>query len=479
MPPEDVLVVEALSNDPKVALSGQPLTADEVLERVRSGEISTVITGGCDTNGVYRAKRVPAERFATDGEVVVEFSEYMWIMDLDQVPQPAPAAYKHWWPTWETGFGDIEAVADLSTLRIVPWLDRTAAVLCDYRHTGGRGELALAPRNVLRRVLDRYEELGLTPRMAVEFEFHVLRETEETAVAKHFRDLQPLSPTPSAYSALQGTLDDRVIGRMAGALLGLRLAIDTWAPEGGPGQYELNLAHEPVLEAADQGFLFKHAVKELCALDDMTACFMPKLHSEGFGSSMHVHQSLWRDGESAFHDADAADGMSATLRHFLAGQFKALPELACLFLPTPNAYKRVTPHTAAGSTQTWSGDNKTVSLRVLTHGAGACRVEHRVPGADANVYLALAGMLASGLYGIERQPELAPPTHGDAYTDPSAPGLPGNLERAAEALLSSDVAREYLGDEFVDYYASTRLWEVEQFAAAITDWELARYLVRG
>jgi glutamine synthetase len=455
----------------------EPRSAAEVLERVRSGDIATVVAGGCDTNGVFRAKRMPAAHFAGDGEVTVEFSEYMWAMDLDEYPQPEPDGYAHWWPSWTTGFGDVVAVADLSTLREVPWLDGTALALCDYRHGHGSEELAMAPRNVLRRVLARYDALGLTPHLATEFEFHVLRETQESAAAKHYQGLTPLSPRPAAYSAMQGTVDDQVLGRMWRALAHHRLAVDAWVPEGSPGQYEINLGHMPALEAADQGFLLKHAVKELCALDGMIGCFMPKIVTEGFGSSMHVHQSLWRaDGDSAFH---ADDGMSPTMRQFVAGQHRALPELSCLFLPTPTSYKRVTAHTAAGSTQSWSGDNKTVSLRVLTGSPGTARVEHRVPGADANVYLALAGMLASGLHGIEAELELPPATEGDAYTNPSAAPLPSNLERAVEAFRSSEVARRYLGDEFVEYYAHTRRWEVEQFAAAITDWELRRYLVNG
>lgn len=456
---------------------GAPQDAAAVLEQVRSGELDTVIIGGCDLAGLFRAKRIPAARFAASDEPSIEFSEYMWAMDIDDYAQPAPANIPGW-PTWATGFGDIEAVADLETLRRLPWLEGTAIVLCDYRRGDG-SDYEVAPRNVLRRVLKRYQELGLEPRLAPEMEFVVLRETEETMIEKGFRDLTPYFARAMAYGGLRGTLDQHLVGRLVAGLQAIRVPVEAWNPEGALGQYELNIPHAEALAAADQGFLFKQGIKEMCGLEGLTATFMSKLTSADFGSSLHVHQSLWRDGDPAFYDCDSDDGMSSLLRSYVAGQYQTLIPFAPIWMPNPAAFKRLAPYTAAGTTQTWGGDNKTLTLRVLSHEGHSCRIEHRAAGADANIYLALAAMLAGGLYGIENELEPPAPTSGDAYANPDLTQFPPTLDESLAAFEQNPVANEYLGEEFVRRYAATRRWEVEKAREEITDWELKRYLVRS
>ncbi|HVO54022.1 MAG TPA: glutamine synthetase family protein [Solirubrobacterales bacterium] len=459
---------------------GQPAEGPEaVLGALKAGEIDTVIVGGSDLDGIFRAKRIPAERFLASEQPKVEFSEYIIVMDIEEVALPEPKGYPHRWPDWGTGFGDIVLRVDMETLRRVPWLERTALALGNYYYESGE-QIEVAPRNVLCRVIDRIEAIGLKPRFATEFEFHVFRETEPTAMTKGIDGIEALASRPMAYGAIQSSLDDRVIGPIVKHLKGLRVPVEAWAPEGGRGQYELNLYHAAALEAADQGFLFKHSVKELCAMQDMTATFMPKIFGDGFGSSLHVHQSLWReDGSSAFFDANCEDRMSPTMRQFVAGQLQTLSELTVMMLPTPTAYKRLVPYSAVGTTESWGWDNKSLSLRALTHGASGCRVEHRVPGADASPYIVLAAMLAGGLHGIENELELSPPTIGDAYSDPGLKQLPGSLHEAVSLFEGSSVARTYLGEEFVDFYAAKRRWEADQMAKAVTDWEFRRYFSRA
>lgn len=463
------------ATEPEREASAVSAPAD-VLERIASGEIASVIVGGADTNGVFRAKRIPAARLDARGAAEVEFSSYMWAMDLDDHPQPAPEGYAHWWPSWDGGFGDVVAIGDPATLRVVPWLERTAVMLTDYRQPDGR-EVGMAPRNVLRRVLARAEALGVHVRMAPEYEFFVLRETEASAAEKGFRGLAPLCERPQAYGAMQGTLDTHVVGPIVDHLDAMGVPIAAWAPEGGPGQYELNLGPQGALEAADQGFLFKHAVKEICALQGLMGTFMPKLDPMGYGSSLHVHQSLWSaDGSPCCLQGDE---MSPQFRSYVAGLYATMRDFALLFLPSPNSYKRLQPESAAGTTRSWGRDNKTVSLRVLTQEARAARVEHRVPGSDANVYLALAAMVAGGVHGIEQELALPDAYEGNAYADASLERMPSSLEEAIASFTGSAVARATLGDEFVDYYAATRRWELELFHAHVTDWEFRRYLARA
>lgn len=451
--------------------------AAAVMEQIRSGEIATVIVGGCDLNGLYRAKRMPADRFAAKDRPGLEFSEYMWAMDVDDYPQPTPEGIEGW-PDWKTGFGDIEARADLETLRRVPWLERTAMVLCDYYRLDG-SEYEVSPRQVLRRILKRYEDLGLEPRMAPEMEFVVFKETEESAIAKGFRNLEPLFSHAMAYGGIRGTIDEHLIGGLVEGLRRIRVPIEAWNPEGAAGQYELNIPHAEALEAADVGFLFKQGIKEMCALQGTIATFMPKLTADDFGSSLHVHQSVWRKDGSAFFDESCEGALSDLLRHYVAGQLRTLIPFAPVWMPTPPAFKRSGAYTAAGTTETWGRDNKTLSLRVLAHDAGSCRIEHRVAGADANIYIALAAMLAGGLYGIEKEVELPPAYEGDAYADSSLPLMPPTLDEALPAFEQSEVANEYLGEEFVRRYSATRRWEIEETRKDVSDLELKRYLVRG
>jgi glutamine synthetase len=314
--------------------------------------------------------------------------------------------------------------------------------------------------------------------MAAEYEFIVFRATEEEGIAKGFRGLEPLGPRAMPYGGLQGGRDNDFIRPIVDSLRELGVPVDTWNPEGAPGQYELNLQHAPALEAADQAFLFKHAVKDMCAQHGCTATFMPKLSTGEFGSSLHVHQSVWRDGSPAFYAEDDPDRYSPLMRRFIAGQLRTLTELTAIWLPFPPSYKRLGPYSAAGTTETWGGDNKTLTLRALAGKPTYARVEHRVSGADANVYLTFAAMLAGGLYGIENELELPPPTVGDAYANSELTLLPRTLDAAIPLFEQSPVAAEYFGETFVRRYVATRRWEIEQSQIDITDWELRRYFVR-
>lgn len=450
----------------------------EVMEEIRSGEISAVIVGGCDTSGVYRGKRLSAARFLRSAESAMKISEYTFAIDIGETPQPRPGDFQGWWPTFETGMADIDAVIDLTTLRRVPWQERTALVLCDYRQADGRA-YEFSPRQVLKRVLKGYERHGLEPSLAPEFEFVLFEETERSVVEKGFRNLQPLYAKTATMDTTRATLDNHILEKVINGLTALGVPVEAWNSEATPGQYEVNVEHAPALEAADRGFLFKLAVREIVALEGMLATFMSKLNSAHPGNSMHVHQSLWKDGASPFYDPDSADRMSSLMRSFIAGQLRTLIPFAPIWMPNPAAFKRPAPYMGAGGSESWGGDNRMLSLRVLTGDAGNCRVEHRLSGADANIYLAFAAMLAGGLYGIENELELPEPTTGDAHAQTDLKTVPTTIDAALGAFEESPVANEYLGEEFVRRYAATRRWEEEQARKEITDWELERYLIRS
>ncbi len=254
----------------------------------------------------------------------------------------------------------------------------------------------------------------------------------------------------------------------------LGIKIEGFHTETGPGVYETAIHYSDALAAADHAALFKTVVKILAQKHGLVATFMAKWNSKLPGCSGHIHQSLAdAEGTNLFHAAGGQEGMSDLMRHYMAGQLALMREFAVMFLPTLNSYKRTVPGAWAPTNVTWGLDNRTTALRAIPAGSKVTRVEHRLPGADSNPYLALAASLASGLHGIERRMVLGAPTT-NAYSS-EAPPLPRTLEKAAALFRSSEAAREYFGADFVEHYAATRRWEVREFRRAVTDWELARY----
>ncbi|MEM6769858.1 MAG: glutamine synthetase, partial [Bacteroidota bacterium] len=247
--------------------------------------------------------------------------------------------------------------------------------------------------------------------------------------------------------------------------------------ETGPGVLEAAITHQTALEAADRAMLFKQGVRQISYRHGFVASFMAKPSAELPGCGGHLHQSLWAEGRNMFYDADDPYGMSDTFRHYLAGQLTLLPALLPLFAPTVNSYKRFVAGSWAATHANWGVDNRTTALRVIPGGAKGTRLETRVPGADANPYLAMAAALAAGLYGIEHAlPLELAPVRGSAYQAASGALLPANLGAAAGAMEGTKAMEELLGAEFTAHLVATRQWEWSQYQRAVTDWERRRYL---
>jgi glutamine synthetase len=457
-------------------LSLQEPLVEHVRRTIVENNLEVIIAGASDLNGLFLGKRIPAVCFGERPLASVPVGDVIWILDTEQDAIPPPPDPEAWWPSWSRGgYADIEAIPDLSTLRIVPWLERTGLVLCEYFFTDGRA-IEIAPRSLLRRLVRRAESIG-SAKFAAEFEFCFFQETEETLEDKGHQALalRTLTLRPRAYGIQRGTTDEHITRPLVRGLEGFGIPIERWHPELGPGQYEVNMAFTDLLDAGDRAFLFKHAVKEIAAQHALMATFMAK-PLPSFGSSCHLHQSLWKEDQNLFWDDEREGNLSDLALHYIGGSLAALPDLTLPLAPTLNSYKRLTPHSAAGTTATWSYDNRTTALRILNHDANSCRVENRVAGGDVNPYLAIAASLAGGLYGIENR--VRPPAAfvGDAYGDPTVTQLPTSLEEAIAAFESSPIARDFLGEEFVRFYSHTRKWELEQFRANVTDWEVKRYL---
>ena len=248
--------------------------------------------------------------------------------------------------------------------------------------------------------------------------------------------------------------------------------------ETGPGTYEAAIMYANILEAADRAVLFKTGVKEIAYRHGIIATFMAKINENLPGCGGHVHQSLWDKAakKNLFYNERDPSKMSELAKNYVAGQLYCLPHVLPMFAPTVNSYKRLVEGAWAPTTLTWGIDNRTVALRVLANTSKSCRLETRVIGSDANPYLAMAGCLASGLYGIKNKLKLKQPaTVGNGYEDFSNGVLPSTLMEATRQMKTSKISRELFGEKFVEHFTQTREWEWRQHLKAVTDWEYKRY----
>jgi glutamine synthetase len=432
--------------------------AHERLRLLRRRGVETVILAGTDTHGIMRGKRVPIAELDRAAEHGVALCEVIWALPVDEVePVQRPPGHAGWFP--RDGYPDMLAVPDLETARVVPWHDRTALVLCDFVDRDG-GAVPVSPRAALRSVIERARSMGVEPIVGVELEFYLLRETPRSVRGKRPSQLVAVDERPSVYGVVTGSRHEPFASSVRDTLREYGLAVEACNPESGPGQLEINLRAAPALQAADEAFLLKSAVKEIAARQGLLATFMAKPRSDWPGSSCHLHLSL-------------RDDTAATMRSFIGGLLAGMAELTALLAPTPNSYRRFVPYSWAATTATWSVDNRTAGVRAL-----ATRVEHRQAGADANPYLAAAAALVAGLDGVQRACEPPPPVDGDVYAlgDAAVPPLPTTLADATDLLERSTLAREWLGDDVVDHCVAMRRAELAAQAAAVTDWETSRYL---
>ena len=278
------------------------------------------------------------------------------------------------------------------------------------------------------------------------------------------------------YSWLRTSQRSEVVHDIIDQTAAFGVPIEGFHTETGPGVYEAAIRYSDALAAADRAALFKTAVKEICHRHGLIATFMAKPATNLPGCSGHTHQSIWsKDGSTnLFYNPGDPHGMSDTMRHYIAGLTQLMPDLSALYCPNVNSYKRILGGDWAPRAASWGIDNRTCALRVIPGSEKSSRIEHRIPGADVNPYLAVAGMIASGLYGIEHELACPQMSEGNVY-ESDAPKLPSSLAGAVENLRRSEVAREVLGNGFVDHYLLTRDWEVQQAERHVTDWETKRY----
>ncbi len=445
------------------------MSFDDLKARVAEGAIDTVLACIIDMQGRLMGKRFHAVNFVDHSFEETHCCNYLLATDLEMA---TPDGYAS--TSWETGYGDYIMKPDLATLRPVPWLEGTAMVLCDVLDHHTHQPVPHSPRAVLQRQVARMEALGFDAQMATELEFFLFAKSHDEIRKDGFRNLEPISGYNEDYHIFQTTKEEGVMRPIRNHLFAAGLPIENSKGEAEAGQEELNIRYSPAMDCADYHTIAKHAVKEIAWQNGRAASFLPKWASDRVGSSSHVHQSLWQDGKPAFFDASDKLGMSALMRHYMAGLIKFAPEYTYFLAPYINSYKRFAKGTFAPTKTVWSIDNRTAGFRLCGDGTKGVRVECRIGGADLNPYLAQAVMLAAGIKGIEDKLELAPATTGDVYEDAGAAEIPRSLRAATQTMRDSAFLRDALGDEVVDHYTRAAEWEQEEFDKAVTDWEIAR-----
>jgi glutamine synthetase len=455
--------------------TNQHVTADTLRTDIEAGTIDTVIVAFADHQGRLIGKRTDGEFYldvvAKEG---TENCDYLIACDLDDTPIPGFR-----WASYEQGYGDMRAVVDESTIRYLPWLERTAVVLADLADVDDGTPVAVSPRRILQQQVERAAAAGYRPRIGCELEFFLFREDYDTAHAAGYADLTPNSPFLEDYAILQTSKEEDVIGAIRRGLRDAGFPLEYSKGEAGRGQHEVNLTFQDAVETADMYLLFKTAVKEIAHAHGRAATFMAKPHFEDAGSSCHIHSSLWRpDGSaSVMHDHDREHHMSEVFGWFLGGLVVTTRDLCLLFAPNVNSYKRFQPGSWAPTAIGWDVDNRTLGYRVVGHGEGL-RVESRIPGSDANPYHAFAATIAGGLYGVEHRIAPPPPHRGNGYTATDLARLPATFPEAIDLWRDSTIARQCFGDDVYHHVLRHAEAEWAAFNGTVTDWERRRYFER-
>jgi len=443
------------------------LTVEELTSLVASREIDTVIIGFTDMQGRLVGKRASARLFLEElAEHGAECCNYLLAVDVENNTVDGYAI-----SSWDRGYGDMAMMPDLATLRHTPWLPGTVMVTADLTYLDGT-PVNPDPRQILKRQLARLEKLGLTSLAATELEFIVFDDTYRDAWKKGYTDLTPASDYNIDYALMASTRMEPLLRDIRNHMDAAGMYCEGVKGECNLGQQEIAFRYTDALGTCDNHSLYKNGAKEIADQHGKSLTFMAKFN-EREGNSCHIHLSVrGTDGSTVMADKDRPYGFSKLMEHWIAGQLATLREFTLFFAPNINSYKRYVDGSFAPTAVAWGVDNRTCALRVVGSGH-SLRAENRVPGGDVNPYLAMAAIIAGGLYGIEHELELEPIFEGNAYTS-DAPRVPASLREATELFAASEIAIEAFGEDVVEHYLNNARIEQTAYDAAITDWERVR-----
>jgi glutamine synthetase len=444
---------------------------EEISSAVAAGTIDTVIVALTDMQGRLQGKRLHAPYFVD--EVVrhgTEACNYLLAVDIDMNTVDGYAL-----TSWESGYGDFVLVPDPATTRMLPWQEGTALVLADVQKLDGT-PVAPSPRQLLKAQLARAAERGWTAYAGTELEFIVFEDSYEQAWDKGYRGLTPANRYNVDYSVLGTSRIEPLLRDIRLSMAKAGMTVESAKGECNPGQHEIAFLYKDALTTCDQHVVYKTGAKEIAAAHGCSLTFMAKANDKE-GNSCHIHLSFRDADGQPVMSGDGEYGLSPAGGQIIAGLLDGLREMTLLFAPNINSYKRYQDGSFAPTTVAWGVDNRTCALRLVGHGP-SLRVECRVPGGDVNPYLAVSGLMAAALRGVEQELPLPAPVTGNAYGLADSVQVPRTLGEAAELWSSSALAADAFGPEVVAHYANMARVELDSYNAAVTDWELRRCFER-
>lgn len=448
------------------------LTLEQLTRDVREGRIDTVVVAFTDMQGRLQAKFIHGDFFLNEvAPHGAEGCNYLLAVDVDMNTVQGYDV-----SSWDTGYGDMVMRCDMTTLRYTTWRPGSALVIADLLDHHGHG-VAVSPRQVLQHQLKRLREMGMIALVGTELEFIVFDDTYEQAWDDGYRHLTPVNRYNVDYSMLGSTRVEPLLRDIRLAMAAANLTVESAKGECNFGQHEIAFRYADAQTTCDNHVIYKTGAKEIAHAHGKSLTFMAK-YNEREGNSCHIHLSFRgvNDELVLADDSDAEHGLSAVGRSYIAGQLAHMRELAMLYAPNINSYKRYQPGTFAPTAIKWGRDNRTCAYRLVGHGPGL-RVENRVPGGDVNPYLAVAGMIAAGIDGIQRNLELEPAFTGNAYaldTD----RVPTTLGESRDLWLGSEFVLRAFGAEVQKHYGHMAEVEIDAFNRTVTDWERFRSFER-
>ncbi|MDX6351609.1 MAG: hypothetical protein QOF84_6399 [Streptomyces sp.] len=447
------------------------MNLEELRRQVDSGEVDTVYLALPDLQGRLKGKRHGARHFldhiAGEG---AEMCAYVLATDMDMHPLDGFELV-----SWSTGYGDMRLVPDPATLRLLPWIPRTALLLADAVGEDDR-PVEVSPRRMLRRRLDDLAARGIHVKAGIETEYILYEGTPAQAHKRGYRKLRPAVTDNLDYALDHPPAVDHYFRELSAGLSGAGLPVEAIKTEAALGQVEVTFPYGDALAAADGHLVFKHAAKHIAERAGLAATFMAAPET-GVGNGLHLHLSLWTD-DGVPLCADPEGNLSGLTRQVIAGLLDALPALTPLYAPTVNSYKRFAPDSFAPSRYTWGRDNRTCAVRVVGHGDGL-HLEVRLPGADANPYLALTAALAAAQHGIDHDLKPPPPATGSAYQDAEAPSVAPTLHDALDAFRAGELPSRLLTPAVAAHYAHAARTELDGQRLQVTDADLRRGFSRA
>jgi glutamine synthetase len=467
-----------MSKDSHAAHDADHPRLAELRAMINDGRIDTLIVAITDMQGRLMGKRVQAQAFL---EGVIDhgahFCTYLLGTDMEMNTPDGFALMN-----WETGYGDWIANPVWDTMRVLPWLEKTAIVLADATDEETSEEIPVSPRTILKRQVEKAAAMGVTVKAGSEFEYYVLKESWEESARRGWGVPERFGYYNEDYHLLQATKAEPLHRLLRNQMTEARIPVEFSKGEAAPGQHEVNIRYDHVLESADRSVLFKHGAKEIAYLNGWGISFMAKPDHSWTGSSGHLHMSVWnRDGSKSVSADDKSKrpyGLSDTMAWFMAGMMRLSRELAIFIAPNINSYKRYASLSWAPVNVVWGRDNRTTGFRLVGRGP-SLHVENRFPGGDMNAYLTYAAMVGAGLWGIEHKLEPPDEFKGNGYAATGVPRMPRALYEAIRELETSAAAIEIFGEDVVAHYLNAARVEQETYDAVVHDWDRERYLERS